>query len=222
MKNISLFLIIVLFPVVASTAGMTKQDACSYPDGIYQEQLYILWPGKIVQVDEFVKKDGFLYYFINVFPDQETVDAYRANANNADTRHSSVKNDGSFLASYDCSRSKVKFYSNIRSLGGTAYGKLNWLAGRYLSYSLLSRGRDPCTTWPDMLIDMDRMTNLRLDKTMRFLRSTPNICIGRSMYKSVEDGKIQFDIEEYHRDTEESFYSRYQYQFTTKKLKKIG
>ena len=221
--RIYIFSIILLFSsTVIFASSLSKQEACSYPDGIVRESVYILWPGKIVQVDEFVKKDGFLYYFINVFPDQETVDAYRANGNNADTRQISVKNEGSFFASYDCSRSKVKFYSHIRSLGGTAYGKLNWIAGQYLSYSLIGRDRDPCTTWPDMILDMKTMTNLRFDTTMRLLKSSKKICVGRSMYKSIEDGKMQFDIEQYQRDTEESFYSRYQYQFSTKKLKKVG
>jgi hypothetical protein len=41
------------------------------------------------------------------------------------------------------------------------------------------------------------------------------------MYKNVTNGVIQFDIEEYHRATEESFYSRYQYQINTRKIKKI-
>lgn len=216
------FLLFLLLPTLTFASSLSKQEACAYPDGIVRESVYILWPGKIVQVDEFVKKDGFLYYFIHIFPDQEAVDTYRANANNADTRQSSVKNEGSFFASYDCSRSKVKFSSHIRSLEGTAYGKLNWIAGQYLSYSLIGRDRDPCTTWPDMILDMKTMTNLRFDTTMRLLKSSKNICVGRSMYKSLEDGKMQFDIEQYQRDTEESFYSRYQYQFSTKKLKKVG
>lgn len=210
-----LFLLAFAWISGASASGLSKQDACSYPDGIHGESVYIYWPGKLVHVDEFLKKDGFLYYFIHTFPNKDSLVYYR------DSGDTSFKNSGSYLASYDCARSKVKFYPNVRSLGGTAYGKFNWIADNYLSYSLVGNGRDPCATGPDTILDLRTMTNLRLDRLVGIPRSTTNVCVGRSAFKSIETGVLQFDIEEHHWDTEESFYSRYQYSLITRKLKKI-
>ncbi len=221
-SRILILLFLFLFPFFAFASWLSKQDACSRLDGIHREQVYILWPGKFVQVDEYLKHEGFLYYFIHVFPDQVTLDAYRKNGNNPEIPGAILRNDGSYLASYDCSRSKVKFYPQVRSFGGTAFGKLNWVLGNYLSYSLVGYDRNTCTTGPDDLLDMTRIARMRLDQMIALPKSSSTLCVGRSMYRALEDGRIQFDIEEYHTDTEESFYSRYQYQFTTKKLKKIG
>jgi len=211
-----------LFPILTFASGLSKQEACAYPEGIHREEVYIYWPWKIVQVDEFLKKDGFLYYFIHTFPDRDSLSYYRDIVSLSSVTMSSVRNTGSYMASYDCARSKVKFYPNIRSLGGTAYGKMNWYNTKYLSYSLVGSDRDPCSVWPDSLLDLSTMTIFRLDRMSSMLRSTRDICIGRSMYKNINDQWIQFDIEEHHWDTEESFYSRYMYQFSNKKLKKIG
>jgi hypothetical protein len=75
--RILLFLIILLFPALTFASGMTKQDACSYRDGIHREEVYVLWPGKLPQIDEFLKQDGFLYYFIHTLPDSDSLSAYR-------------------------------------------------------------------------------------------------------------------------------------------------
>lgn len=216
MSRILLFLILIVSWISgASASSLSKQDACLYSDGIHKESVYIYWPGKFVHVSEFLKKDGFLYYFIHTFPNKESLVYYK------DSGDTSFKNSGSYLASYDCARSKVKFYPNIQSRGGTAYGKFNWISGSYLSYSLVGKERDPCTTGPDTILDLRTMVNLRLDRLIGIPRSTANVCIGRSFFKTISDSLLQFDIEEHHWDTEESFYSRFQYNLLTKKLKKI-
>jgi hypothetical protein len=220
MKFLLLF-ILSLFPALAFASGMTKQEACAYPDGIHREEVYVLWPGKIVQIDEFLKKDGFLYYFIQSFPSWDMRDRYRSNGNNPETSYGYVRTAGSYFVSFDCTRSKVKFYPHIRSGVGTAFGRIHWISGQYLDFSLVGDGRDPCTTGPDSLLDLSTMALLRIDKLQSLPRSTTAICVGRSPYKNTQANTIQFDIEQYQHDTEESFYSRYQYHFSQKKLKKI-
>ncbi len=78
-----LFSTFFLFPALIFASGMTKQEACTYPDGIIREEVYVLWPGKLPQIDEFLKKDGFLYYFIHTFPDSNSLSAYRDTGNTA-------------------------------------------------------------------------------------------------------------------------------------------
>ena len=212
------FLLLLLFPTLTFASGMTKQEACEYPEGIAREEVYVLWPGKLPQIDGFLKKEGFLYYFIHTFSDRNTLSAYRDAGN---TSWGFIRNTGSYLVSYDCTKSKVKFYPSIRSLGGTAYGKLNWISGNFLSYSLAWDERDPCKIWPDALLDIQSMAPLKIDRLSGLPRSTEAICIGRGAYKNIKDGIVQFDIEEHTWETEESFYSRYQYYLSTKKLKKI-
>ncbi len=221
MNKIVFILIFLFLPSLAFASGLSKQEACAYPERIHQNEVYVLWPGKFVRVDEFLKKDGFLYYFIHTFPDQKSLDGYRQNEGNPNAENGFIRNTGSYLASFDCARSKVRFYPNIASVNGTAYGQLNWISGNILSYSLVGTNRNPCTTGPDTILDMHRMVNMRIDRFTGLLKSTKNICIGRSTFKNMDDGVIQFDIEEHHWDTDESFYSRYQYQFSIKKLKKI-
>lgn len=219
--NKILLALFLLFPILSFASGLSKQDACDYAEGIHQNEVYILWPGKFVRVDEFLKKDGFLYYFIHTFPDQKSLDGYRQNEGDPNAANGYIRNTGSHFASFDCARSKVRFYPNIASVNGTAYGKLNWISGNILSYSLVGTSRDPCTTGPDTILDMTRMTNIRFDRFTGLPKSTKDICIGRSTFKNMAGGVIQFDIEEHHWDTDESFYSRYQYQFSIRKLKKI-
>ena len=219
--NKILLALFLLFPILSFASGLSKQDACDYAEGIHQNEVYILWPGKFVRVDEFLKKDGFLYYFIHTFPDQKSLDGYRQNEGDPNAANGYIRNTGSYLASFDCARSKVRFYSNISSSNGTTYGKMNWINGNILSYSLVRADRDPCTTGPDTILDMTRMMNMRFDRFAGLLRSTEDICIGRSMFKNVSNGVIQFDIEEHHWKSEESFYARYQYSFSIGKLKKI-
>lgn len=77
--NKILFTLFLLFPTLTFASGLSKQYACDYAEGIHQNEVYILWPGKFVRVDEFLKKDGFLYYFIHTFPDQKSLDGYRQN-----------------------------------------------------------------------------------------------------------------------------------------------
>ena len=214
-------LILIFLPTLTFASSLTKQEACSYPEGIHAEEVYVLWPGKLVKVDEFLKKWGFIYYFIHTFPDQNSLDEYRANGDDPKIIGGYIRNTGSYLVSFDCSRSKVKFHTNVRSLGGIAYGEFHWVSGNLLSYSLVWANRDPCKTGPDSILDMRTMIPLRIDTFQWIPRSTQEICVGRSMYRNVTDGVIQFDIEEYHRATEESFYSRYQYQINTRKIKKI-
>lgn len=222
MKCIFLLILILLFPTIIFASWLSKQEACGYDDGIHREEVYVYWPGKIVQVDEFLKVNGFIYYFIHSFPDRDSLDAYNDIRNNTTTSTSFIRNSGSFFVSYDCARSKVKFHTNVRSLGGTAYGKINWFSNKYLSYSLVGADRDPCKTGPDTILDMSIMSNLRLDATIRWLpKTTKDICVGRSMYKLIDANTVQFDVEEHNWATEESFYSRFQYTLSTKKLKKI-
>lgn len=220
-SRILILFTLLFFPTLSFASGLTKQDACGYPLGIHQNEVYILWPGKFVRVDEFLKKEGFLYYFIHTFPDQQALDGYRKNEGNPNAMNGYIRNTGSYLASFDCSRSKVRFYSNISSSNGTTYGKLNWINGNILSYSLIRADRDPCTTGPDTILDMTRMVNMRFDRFTGLPKSTKDVCVGRSMFRNIENNAIQFDIEEHHWKTEESFYSRYQYSLTTKKIKKI-
>ena len=120
-RTLFLLLLFLFFPTLTFASGLSKQDACSYPDGIHDESVYIYWPGKIVHVGEFLKKDGFLYYFIHTFSSKDALVSYR---DHGDMR---TRNSGSYLASYDCTRSRVKFYPNVRTLGGTAYGKFRWV-----------------------------------------------------------------------------------------------
>lgn len=214
-RSIVCFILISSWISIASATGLSKQDACDYPDGIHGDSIYIYWPGKLVHVSEFLKKDGVLYYFIHTFSDKNTLAYFR------DSGDTSVRNAGSYLASYNCARSKVKFYPNVRSLGGTAYGKFNWISDSFLSYSLVGKERNPCTTGPDTILDLRTMTNLRLDRIPGIPRSTTDICVGRSYFKNISSSLLQFDIEEHHWATEESFYSRFQYNILTKKLKKI-
>ncbi len=217
-KYFFFFLFFFLFPCFTLASWLTKQQACDYPTGLYDEEVYVLWPGKIPYIESFVKKDGFLYYFIHTFPDRDNERAYRDAGKVAG---SYVKNSGSYFVSYDCARSKVKFHTAIRSLGGTSYGSWNWFSWRYLSYSLVPYDRDACSTPPDTLLDTLSMTALRLDRLLWLPRTTNLKCVGRSKYKPLDDGVVQFDIEEHIWKTEESFYSRYQYSLLNQKLRKI-
>jgi hypothetical protein len=113
LRFIALFIGFLILPSLTDAAGLTKQEACTYPEGIHKEQVYILWPGKIVQTDEFLKKDGFLYYFIHTFADRNSLRQYNQIGNFGD---GIIRNTGSYFVSFDCARSKVKFYPQIRSL----------------------------------------------------------------------------------------------------------
>lgn len=217
--RIFLFLLVLIFPALSFAAGMTKQEACMYEDGIYREEVYVLWPDKLPQIDGFLKKNGFLYYFIHTFPDTESLAAYR-DAGNRDLGY--IKNTGSYFVSFDCARSKVKFYPSIRSIEWTTYGKLNWINGDYLDYSLVSRYHDPCITSPDALISVSNIKKLNPDKTRWLAHSNTLTCVARSPYKLISDGLIEWETEQQKRSTEESFYSKYQYTFLTNKLKKIS
>lgn len=179
MKYLILFLIL-LFPTLTSAAGMSKQDACAYPDGIHYEEVYVLWPGKLPQIDAFLKKNGFLYYFIHTFPDTESLAAYR-DAGNRDM--GIIKNTGSYFVSYECARSKVKFHTNIRSTEGTTYGKLHWIHGDILDYSLTPRSRRPCATPPDSLLALSTIKKLSPDTRKGIPRTTSKSCVARSQYK---------------------------------------
>lgn len=179
MKFLLLFLIF-FFPILASAAGMSKPDACAYPDGIHYEEVYVLWPGKLPQIDAFLKKNGFLYYFIHTFADADSLAAYR-DAGNRDL--GIIRNTGSYFVSYDCTRSKVKFHPQVRSTEGTTYGKLHWIHGDILDYSLTPRTRRPCTTPPDSLLVLSTIKKLSPDTRKGIPRTTSKSCVARSQYK---------------------------------------
>lgn len=218
MKKIFLLISLFFFPLFASAAGISKQDACAYPEGIHKQDMYILWTGEFAQVDEFLKRWNTLYYFIHTFPSQKNLDEYRINGRSSGNF---IQNSGSYFVSFDCARSKVTFHKHIRALGGTAYGKLNWISWQYLSYSLVSANRDPCSVWPDTILDVSTLKVLPIDRIAGIPRTTRDVCVWRSMYRNRQDGTVQFDIEQHYWSSNESYYSRYEYRFTTKKLKKI-
>lgn len=39
-----ILLALFLFPTLSFASGLSKQDACAYPEGIHQNEVYILWP----------------------------------------------------------------------------------------------------------------------------------------------------------------------------------
>ena len=72
-----LLLIFLLIPSISHASSLSKQEACGYTDGIHREEVYVYWPGKQPQIDEFLKYDGKLYYFIQVLPDAKSLGNYR-------------------------------------------------------------------------------------------------------------------------------------------------
>lgn len=221
MKKLLLLIFVFLFPALTSATSLLKNEACRYDDGIHRESLYVYWPGKYPTVDEFVKKNGKLHYFIQVFPTASSLDRYRTAGNSPYTNVGFIRNSGSYLVSYDCARSKVEFSPWIRSTRGDQYGNFNWIDGEYLSYSFPKlTAINTCKEWPDSILSLRSMINIPLSFAW-IPRSTGNICIARWPYKSLGNGKIQFDIEKHDTTTDESWYSRYQYEIITKKLRKI-
>lgn len=219
MPKIFLALFLFCFPALSFAAGMTKEEACAYPEGIHHAEVYVLWPGKLPQIDSFLKKEGFLYYFIHTFPDSDSLAAYR-DAGNRDL--GVIKNTGSYFVSFDCARSRVKFYPSVRSIEGTTYGKLNWVYGDYLDYTLVPRLRNACIIAPDSLIRLSNMRKITPDKTYGIPRSNPAICVARSSYKATSPGVIEWETEQQDRVTKESFYTKYSYTFALEKVKKIS
>ncbi len=222
MKKLLLILIFLLFPTLTSATSLLKNEACAYEDGIHHESLYVYWPGKYPTVDEFVKKDEKLHYFIQVFPTAESLDRYRKAGNSPYTTYGFIRNSGSYLVSFDCARSKVSFSTKIRSTKWDQYGSFNWIDGEYLSYSfprLLSR--NSCKQWPDSLVIFPDFYEIFAEAEKTYPKSTKDICYARSVYKSLGGEKVQFDIEKHDNKTNESWYSRYHYEMNTGKLKKI-
>ena len=221
MKHL-LFLILFLFPALTFASGISKQDACQYPDGIHREEMYIYWPGEYVQVDEFLKIGSKLRYFIHTFPARSSLDLYRASGNSPLTSGGFIANKGSYFVTYDCGRSKVEFSDTVRATDGLSYGKLNWIDDRYLDFSWIRSGNiNSCENIPDYIYDVYLNRYVIVGKRSELPHSGKNICVARSKYQNIAPGKIQFDIEKYDMATKESWYSRYQYQFSNKKLKKI-
>ncbi len=221
MKKLLLIFIILAFPTLAHATSLLKNDACTYPDGIHREELYIYWPGEYPQVDEFLKYQGKLYYFIHNFSSSEMLGRYRKAGNSPYSEYGFIKNKWAFFVTFDCARSKVTFSPTIRSASGDVYGKFYWLDRWYLSYSFLHLlKRNTCTTWPDTIVTVPAFSPIRIEKEKAYPKSTKSLCYARGPYKSLGDGRIQFDIEQHDQSTGESWFSRYQYQLDTKKLKK--
>ena len=219
------FLFIILFlPSISHASSLSKQEACAYRDGIHREEVYVYWPGKQPQIDEFLKYDGKLYYFIQVLPDAKSLGSYRKAWNSPYTDVGFIRNSGSYFVTFDCARSKVDFSSTPKmySTRGDQYGRLNWIDGKYLSYSFPILGsRNTCRDWPDAIMDMSTMGDIAIERVSWMPRSTKDICVARWLYKSLPGGKLQFDLETHDILSGESWYSRYMYQIDTRKLKKI-
>ena len=77
MKKLLLLILLIILPNISHASSLSKQEACSYTDGIHREEVYVYWPGKQPQIDEFLKYDGKLYYFIQVLPDAKSLGNYR-------------------------------------------------------------------------------------------------------------------------------------------------
>lgn len=221
MKKLLLLIIVLFFPAITSATSLLKNEACSYEDGIHRESLYVYWPGKYPTVDEFVKKNGKLHYFIQVFPTASSLDRYRVAGNSPYSTYGFIKNSGSYLVSYDCARSKVEFSPYIRSTRWDQYGKFSWIDGDYLDYTFAKlTAMNTCYDWPDTVMSLLTLRNIPLYFS-GIPRSTKDVCIARWPYKSLGDGNIQFDIEKHDNTTDESWYSRYQYEISSKKLRKV-
>ncbi len=199
-----------------------KPEACGFADGIHRKELYIYWPGEYPQVDEFLKYRGKLYYFIHKFPSALSLSRYQDAGNSPYSKYGFIRNTWAYFVTFDCARSKVEFSPTIRSTAWDAYGKFYWLDRRYLSYSFTRlEKRNACTEWPDKLIALPDFSSLLIEKQSGYPNSTEDVCYARGPYKFLGDGKVQFDVEKYDPSTGESWFSRYQYQLDTSKLKKI-
>lgn len=222
MKNFFLFILLLAFPLFSHALGLMKTDACGYADGIHREELYIYWPDEHPQVDEFLKYKGKLYYFIHNFPSSEALARYRKAGNSPYSEYGFIRNKWAFFVTFDCARSKVEFSPTIRSTSGDMYGKFYWLDRTYLSYTFTHMlRRNTCTEWPDTLVSLPDFSPLLLEKERWYPKSTKDMCYARGPYKSLGDGRVQFDVERHDPSTGESWFSRYQYQIDTRKLKKI-
>jgi hypothetical protein len=160
-----LLIILAFFPTLTFAGGLMKQEACKYEEGIHWDPIYVYWPGELPRVDGFLKKDNKLYYFIHIFSSGKNIDQYVESDNNPYTKYGFIRNKASYMVSYDCSRSKVKFLPYLRSTRGDQYGKFLWIDGDILSYSITSHNpKSPCKFGDDIIMDMKTMARHQIEK----------------------------------------------------------
>jgi hypothetical protein len=227
-KSILIFhisLLLVLFFSFSQTSyaiGLLKKEACAYPEWIHRLPLYVYWPNELPHVDDFLKKDNKLYYFIHIFPSAEAINRYIESDNSPYTKSGFIKNKASYMVTYDCSRGKVKFLPQLRSTRWDQYGKFHWLDGDILSYSITSyNAKDTCKFADDVIMDMKTLEKYPIEKSKNYPESSVWFCLTRTPYKNRGNGILRFQIEKYKIATKESWYSLYEYNLSKRILTQV-
>lgn len=217
-----LFFICIFAPFVVEWAWLSKKEACAFEEWIHWDPIYIYWPGELPRVDGFLKKNNKLYYFIHIFPSAEAIDGYVESDNSPYSKLGFIKNKASYMVEFDCSRSKVKFLPNLRSIRGDQYGKFHWIDGDILSYSITSNNaKSTCKYADDILMNMATMEKYPIEGSKNYPEASKGFCISRSAYKNKWNGIIRFQVEKYKIATKESWFSLYEYDLKKRYLSQI-
>lgn len=202
--------------------GLMKKEACAYSEGIHRMPIYVYWPWELPHVDSFLKKDNRLYYFIHIFPSLDAIKRYEASDNSPYSKLGFIKNKASYMVSYDCSRGRVKFLPYLRSTRWDQYGKLHWIDGDVLSYTITSyNAKSACTYADDVIMDMKTMEKYPIEKSPNYPIASKGFCLTRTPYKNRGNGIIRFQIEKYKIATKESWFSLYEYDLKKRILNQI-
>lgn len=218
---ISLFLLSI--PSLIFASALSKQEACKYPDGIHWDPLYIYWPGELPRVDGFLKKDGFLYYFIHIFPSGSSLERYVINGNNPYTpKYGFVRNKAAYFVSFHCSRSKVRFSPILRSFRWDQYGKLLWTEWKYVGYSITRENqKSSCKFADDTILDISTHTRKDIEKHPLYPHAWQGECITRTPFRYSKWWFVEFTLERRILKTQESYYTRYRYNLEEQSLEKL-
>lgn len=218
-------LIILLIPVWitnVNAGGMSKQEACKYNEWIHGKSIYIYWPGELPRVDGFLKKDNNLYYFIHIFPSTEAIDHYIESDNSPYTKYGFIYNKASYMVQYDCSRSRVRFLPYLRSTRGDQYGKLRWIDGDILSYTITSyNAKSSCKYADDVIMNMKTLEQYKIEEDENYPTAPKGYCLTRTPYKNQWNMIVRFQVEKYKISTKESWFSLYEYDLNKKLLSRV-
>ncbi|GAB0174688.1 MAG: hypothetical protein HHAS10_05670 [Candidatus Altimarinota bacterium] len=222
MRSFLLFLCLLLFPSFVLASTLSKKEACSYPEGIHRDPLYIYWPGELPRVDGFLKKDNKLYYFIHIFPNTDAINRYIESDNSPYTKYGFISNKASYMVQYDCSRSRVKFLPYLRSTRGDQYGKFHWIDGDILSYTITSyNAKSSCKYADDIIMDMKTLERYKIENDKNYPNAPNGYCLTRTPYKNQGNMIVRFQVEKYKISTKESWFSLYEYDLKKKFLSQI-
>lgn len=211
-----------LFSWEIFASGLSKQEACKYEEGIHWDPLYIYWPWELPRVDGFLKKDNKLYYFIHIFPSAKAINQYVESDNSPYSKYGFIKNKASYMVSFDCSRSKVKFLPYLRSTRGDQYGKFHWLDGDTLAYTITSyNAKSPCKYADDVIMNMSTMEKYPIETNPNYPIPPKGYCLMRAPYKNRGNSVVRFQIEKYKIETKESWFSLYEYDLKKQFLSQI-